>query len=58
MNTIEENRRKRGDVCSGCGWGLVEDDESFACVNDRCVRVGRHVRVIRVTGEARKLKVW
>lgn len=58
IDDFERKRRERADVCSGCGWGLIEDDEKFACVNDRCGRHGEHVRVRRVSSEQRPVQLW
>lgn len=36
MLTEEILRRKRIDVCNYCGWGRVQSDESWECVNPEC----------------------
>jgi hypothetical protein len=38
LTTIEMKRRMRVDVCSHCGWGRVQNDEGWECVNPQCFR--------------------
>lgn len=42
MNSIERNRRQRLEICSGCGWHMVqEEDGRYTCCNARCIELGR-----------------
>ena len=37
--TVESLRRRRKDICTGCGWGMVADEDGYQCQNAQCFHV-------------------